>query len=73
MYEREKIARFWKSQRELFEAQLAVASQMKRAFKDRRVMKESSEVSLLDLDLDTLIATLEDLVIAASEHYEFHA
>lgn len=73
MYEREKIARFWKNQRELFEAQLSVASRIKRAFKDRRDMKESSEVSLLDLDLDSLIATLEELISASSEHYEFHA
>jgi uncharacterized protein YciW len=73
MYEREQIAQFWKNQRELFEAQLSVATQIKRRFENSRSLKESSESVLTELDLDSLIATLEDLVSACSEHYEFHA
>jgi hypothetical protein len=69
MYDREKIAQFWKSQRELFEAQLAIASQLKRK------LRPSDDLSTQEilLRLDSVIATLEDLIAAASEHYEFHA
>ena len=69
MYDREKIAQFWKSQRELFEAQLAIASQLKRKIKPS---DDSPTLELL-LSLDSVIATLEDLIGATSEHYEFHA
>jgi hypothetical protein len=69
MYDREKIAQFWKSQRELFEAQLAIASQLKRK------IKPSDDLSTQELllNLDNVVATLEDLIGATSEHYEFHA
>ena len=69
MYDREKIAQFWKSQRELFEAQLAIASQLKRKIKP----SEDLRTQQLLLSLDGVIATLEDLIAATSEHYEFHA
>jgi hypothetical protein len=69
MYEREKIAEFWKSQREVFEAQLALASRLKRK------IKPSDDLPTEELlyTLDSVIATLDDLISATSEHYEFHA
>jgi len=62
-YDREHIAKFWKGHRESFEAQLVVATRMER--KLRNVPTE--------LDLSSLITTLENLIDACSEHYEFHA
>jgi hypothetical protein len=70
MYDRQQIAGFWKSQRELFEAQLAIASQLKRKIKPSSGDLPTQQ---LLLTLDSVIATLEDLIGATSEHYEFHA
>jgi hypothetical protein len=69
MYDREKIAQFWKTQRELFEAQLALATQLKRK------IKPSDDLPTQELlfNLDSVIATLQDLIGATSEYYEFHA
>jgi hypothetical protein len=62
-YDREEIARFWARQRQFFEAQLALVNSFQRKLK----YPLSRE-----LDLSSVIDTLENLVAAASEHYEFH-
>jgi len=62
-YDREHIAKFWQGQRESFEAQLVVATRMERKLRNIPT----------GLDLSSLIATLETLIDACSEHYEFHA
>jgi len=64
MYEREKIARFWRKQHEFFEAQLAVVNRF-----EARLKNTGSE----KLDLRAIVGTLEKLILASSEHYEFHA
>lgn len=69
MYDRQQIAEFWKGQREIFEAQLAIANGLKRKIRPG----DDSRIQELLLVLDNVIATLDDLVSATSEHYEFHA
>lgn len=67
MYEREKIAAFWKTQREWLEAQLALANTL------QRKIRPSTDSQELLFELDHVIATLDDLISATSEHYELHA
>ena len=69
MYDRQQIAQFWKGQREIFEAQLAIANGLKRKI---RPSGDPRTQELLVV-LEDVTTTLEDLVSATSEHYEFHA
>ena len=69
MYDRQEIAQFWKLQREIFEAQLALASGLKRKIRPG----DDPRIQELLVVLDNVITTLDDLVRATSEHYEFHA
>jgi len=64
MYNREKIAQFWKEQGAWFEAQLAIAN---------RTQHRLANVQPPSLDLNSIITALEEIVDACSEHYEFHA
>jgi hypothetical protein len=64
MYDRQKIADFWRDQRTWFEAQLAVAN---------RTQNRLTDVGQVPFELKSIIRTLEEIVDAAAEHYEFHA
>ena len=63
MYERERIASFWKEQREWFQAQLIILNRMARRLQNVRS----------NLDMTSFIVRFEDLIVACSEHYEIHA
>jgi hypothetical protein len=62
MYDRQQIARFWKDQRELLDAQLATVSRLKRMIE--RVRDEPAAQVLYRLD--QIIANLDELVSLSS-------